>query len=121
MRILVVDDSKAMRMIVARSLRQAEIGAFEMAEAPDGEAALALIVGGGGFDLVIADWNMPKMTGIELLTAVRNAGLAVDFGFVSAETTAEFQRRAKDAGARFFVTKPFTPEVLREAVLGGRA
>ncbi|HYQ16974.1 MAG TPA: response regulator, partial [Polyangiaceae bacterium] len=64
--ILVVDDSKAMRLIVRRTLRQAGFGDYEVAEAANGVEALQQIAQAAPA-LVISDWNMPEMTGIELL------------------------------------------------------
>lgn len=108
MRILIVDDSRAMRMIVARTLKQAGHGA-DLAEACDGAEALAAIRASRP-DLVVSDWNMPEMTGIELLRALRQDGIDVPFGFVTSETTAEMREQAIHAGAQFLIAKPFTAE-----------
>jgi two-component system chemotaxis response regulator CheY len=107
MKIMIVDDSRAMRMIVIRTLRQAGYGDHELLEATDGADALAK-VGDEQPDLVLSDWNMPNMTGIELLTALRERGNPVNFGFVTSETTAEMRERAITGGASFMLAKPFT-------------
>lgn len=113
MRILVVDDSKVMRQIVIRTLRQAGFGDHDVVEAPDGAAAHEMIAGEQP-DLVLSDWNMPHMTGIELLRAVRATGSDVPFGFVTSESSEEMARTAEASGALFLITKPFTSDVFRE-------
>jgi two-component system chemotaxis response regulator CheY len=115
MRILVVDDSKAMRMIVKRTLRQAGFGDHTIDEAEDGQQAFDMIKAGSP-DLLMTDWNMPNMTGIELLEALNKEGLKVKTGFVTTEGTPEMRKRATDAGALFLITKPFTPEDFKTAL-----
>lgn len=112
MRILIVDDSKAMRMIVQRTLRQAGFIEHEVSEAVDGAQALAAITADPP-DLVLSDWNMPEMTGIELLRALRAAGNGVRFGFVTSEGTPAMRNTADECGALFLIAKPFTPETFR--------
>ncbi len=116
MKILVTDDSKAMRMIVIRTMRQAGFDGHEFIEAEDGAQALA-IVQADAPDLVLSDWNMPEMTGIQLKEALNEAGIDVPFGFVTSETTPEMRERAIGAGAAFLLAKPFTVDSFRE-VLG---
>ena len=70
MKILIVDDSKAMRMIVTRTLRQAGYGDHTFVEAVDGADGLAKVASEAP-DLVLSDWNMPEVTGIEFLRALR--------------------------------------------------
>jgi two-component system chemotaxis response regulator CheY len=110
-----------MRMIVLRELRKAGYDSNEMIEADNGVAALDRIKE-SQIDLVVSDWNMPDMTGIELLAELRREGIKVPFGFVTSESAGEIRRRALDAGADFIVTKPFTGDDLCRAVeeaLGG--
>ena len=109
MRILVVDDSRAMRMIIMRTLRQAGYGSHTVEEAGDGMEALEKIQENPPH-LVLTDWAMPKMTGIELLEAVREKQITVDIGVVTSQGTPQMQRQAEDAGALFLLTKPFTVE-----------
>jgi two-component system, chemotaxis family, chemotaxis protein CheY len=113
MKILVADDSRVMRQIVIRTLRQAGFGDHDIVEAPDGAAAHSAI-GEEQPDLVLSDWNMPGMTGIELLRAVRGAGNNVPFGFVTSETSEEMRRTAEAGGALFLIAKPFTAEMFRD-------
>ncbi|HWH01552.1 MAG TPA: response regulator [Pilimelia sp.] len=109
MKILIADDSRVMRQIVTRTLRQAGFGGHDLVEAADGKEALAKVATEKP-DLVISDWNMPEMTGIELLQHLRAQGQQVKFGFVTSECTPEMQQAAEAAGALFFITKPFTAE-----------
>jgi len=115
MKILIVDDSTAMRMIVRKTLRQAGFDGHEITEADDGAKALAAI-GASPPDLVLSDWNMPNMTGIELLENLNKAGSKVTFGFVTTEATPDMRNRAAGAGAKFLISKPFTPESFQEAL-----
>lgn len=115
MKILVADDSRVMRQIVGRTLRQAGFDNHEVVEAADGAEALKLYTEHKP-DLVISDWNMPEMTGIELLHALRAGGNDVPFGFVTSECTSEMQNAAQAAGALFFIIKPFTPDGFRDAL-----
>ncbi len=110
MKIVVADDSAAMRMMVVRTIRQAGFGKNDIVQAADGVEALAAIREHEP-DLVLADWNMPNMTGIELLEKVRGEDEnKVTFGFVTTESTTEMRQRATDAGAQFLIAKPFNVE-----------
>jgi two-component system chemotaxis response regulator CheY len=109
MKILIVDDSRVMRQIVTRTLRQAGFGDHDLVEAADGKQALELTTSERP-DLVISDWNMPEMTGVEVLRNLRASGNDVKFGFVTSECTPEMQQQAEAAGAAFFIVKPFTAE-----------
>lgn len=115
MKVLIVDDSRAMRMLVLRSLRQAGLGEHEFQEAEDGAQALDAIQSFRP-DVVLSDWNMPNVSGIDLLEQVNAAGVETVFGFVTSESTEEMASRARGAGAQFFVTKPFTAEDFQEAL-----
>ena len=115
MKILVVDDSKAMRMIVQRTLRQAGYGDAAMTEAANGKEALD-VLRRESFDVVLSDWDMPEMSGIQLLEAVRAEKIAVRFGFVTSEGTTPMREQAAAAGALFLVAKPFTVESFQDAM-----
>ncbi len=114
MQILVVDDSRAMRSIVIRAVKAAGVDATFL-EAQNGAEAL-VAVREVKPDLVLSDWNMPEMTGIDLLKALRAEGNAVPFGFVTSEGTAEMRQTAEDAGALFLIAKPFTVDTFRDVL-----
>jgi two-component system chemotaxis response regulator CheY len=109
MKILIADDSRVMRQIVVRTLRQAGFGDHTLIEAADGRQAFDLTTSENP-DLVLSDWNMPEMTGIEVLRQLRAAGNNVKFGFVTSESTPEMKDQADAAGALFFIVKPFSAE-----------
>jgi two-component system chemotaxis response regulator CheY len=114
MKILIVDDSKAMRSIVRRTI--AAFGpthAFD--EASNGAEALSRLKDIAP-DLIVADWNMPEMSGIALLKKLREQGSTVKLGFVTSEGTDEMKQEAAAAGAAFFLSKPFTNEDLQAAL-----
>ena len=113
MKILIVDDSKVMRSIVKRTLRQAGFGNHEVVEAGNGSEGLEQVAEHTP-DLVLCDWNMPEMNGIEMLQELRGAGNEGKFGFVTSEGTAEMHQVALDAGALFLITKPFTADDFEE-------
>lgn len=116
MKILVVDDSKAMRRIVRRALASTTAYAdADIVEACNGRQGLEMIASDRP-DIVLSDWNMPGMTGIALLEELAERGTTVSFGFVTSESTPEMHDRAMAAGARFVVTKPFTAEALERAL-----
>ncbi len=111
---LVVDDSRAVRMILSRTLR--ELG-FEVLEAANGREALDVIEAEkNAVSLVLADWNMPEINGLELLKQLRRkpelASLVVVM--VTTETELDQMAAALDAGANEYVMKPFTKDILVE-------
>lgn len=115
MQIMVVDDSKAMRSIVMRAVRQAGYEGISFVEATNGAEALKAIRATPP-TLVLADWNMPEMSGIELLQALRAEGNAVKVGFVTSESDPAMRDLAFQSGASFMLTKPFTPDAIKAAL-----
>ncbi len=115
MKVLIADDSRVMRQIVLRTLRQAGLGHHDFVEAEDGVDALAKVAAERP-DMVLSDWNMPNMTGIELLRELRAGGNAVPFGFVTSEGSPEMRDLAQKAGAMFVIAKPFTPDTFQDAL-----
>ena len=113
MKILIADDSRVMRQIVIRTLRQAGHGGHDIVEAENGREALEMVHAEAP-DLVLSDWNMPEMNGIDMLHALRASGQTVPFGFVTSEGSPEMVARAEQAGAMFVITKPFTPESFQQ-------
>ena len=114
MKILVVDDFSTMRRIIRNLLK--ELGFTNVHEAEDGVDALAKLRGEGNFQFVVSDWNMPNMSGIELLRAVRgDAQLKhLPLLMVTAEAKRENIIEAAQAGASGYVVKPFTSATLNE-------
>ena len=109
---LVVDDSRAVRMILGRTLR--DIG-YDVCEAGNGREALDLIEANrDSLRLVLADWNMPEINGLELLKMVRQDpeldSLAVVM--VTTETESDQMMAALEAGATEYIMKPFTKDIL---------
>lgn len=118
MKILVVDDSRAMRAIVKRALAGIDrVSGATIVEAADGKEGLAAVIAEQP-DLVLSDWNMPEMSGIEFLQALNEGGHSVTFGFVTSESTPEMHELATANGAKFMVSKPFTPESIDRALAG---
>jgi two-component system chemotaxis response regulator CheY len=117
MKILVADDSRVMRQIVIRTLRQAGYGGHDVVQAENGREAVELVASESP-DLVLSDWNMPEMNGIDALATLRASGSTVPFGFVTSEGSSEMRTRAEAEGALFLIAKPFTPELFEEALSG---
>jgi two-component system chemotaxis response regulator CheY len=115
MNILIVDDSVAMRMMIIKTLRQAGLDGHTFVQAPDGVAALEMIRKATP-DLVFADWNMPNMSGIDLLTTLRAEGNKVRLGFITTESTAAMRAKASEAGASFLIAKPFTVDAFKSTL-----
>jgi two-component system, chemotaxis family, chemotaxis protein CheY len=114
MRVVVADDSRVMRQIVIRTLRQAGYE-WEITEASDGAESLQLAKDTSP-DLVLSDWNMPEMTGIEMLRAMNAAGIDIPLGFVTSEGSPQMREEADAAGALFLIAKPFTADTFRETI-----
>lgn len=115
MRVVVADDSRVMRQIVIRTLRQAGYDDWEIIEAPDGAQALEIALTQAP-DLILSDWNMPNMTGIECLQALRAKGSNIPFGFVTSEGSTQMRDIAGKSGALFLIAKPFTAETFRDEI-----
>lgn len=115
LRVIVADDSRVMRQIVIRTLRQAGYGDWEVLEAANGAEALELALAQDP-DLVLSDWNMPEMTGIDLLRQLNASGADIPLGFVTSEGSAQMRELAEAEGALFLIAKPFTPELFRETI-----
>ncbi len=112
-KVLVVDDFPTMRRIVKNLLKQ--LGFENIDEAENGEEALKKLKS-GDYGLVVSDWNMPVMEGLELLKHIRNDPQLKDIPFlmVTAEAEKEKVIEAIKAGVDNYIVKPFTGEVLKE-------
>ena len=116
MRVLIVDDSRATRSILRSALK---IEGYDVFEAGDGRQALDELNKIGPVDLALIDWNMPVMTGYELICEVRALREydCMAIMMVTTESEAAQVKRALDAGANEYVMKPFTTELLHEKLL----
>jgi len=112
-KILVVDDSVSMRQMTSIILNQA---GYEVVQAEDGVKALDKF--DEGFDLLITDYNMPNMNGIELIKSVRegNVNKAVPILMITTESEEEKKMEGKKAGATGWITKPFDKELLLNTI-----
>jgi len=115
MNVLIVDDYKTMLRIIRNLLKQIEFNNVE--EASDGADALAKLRA-GNFGLVISDWNMLPMSGLELLQEVRQDSRlkSLPFIMITAESKTENVVAAKQAGVSNYIVKPFNAETLREKI-----
>ncbi|MDR3393851.1 MAG: chemotaxis response regulator CheY [Parasulfuritortus sp.] len=114
LKFLVVDDFSTMRRIVRNLLK--ELGYTNVDEAEDGVVALQKLKGGGNFQFVVTDWNMPNMTGIELLKAIRADDTLkhLPVMMITAEAKKENIIEAAQSGASGYIVKPFTAATLEE-------
>lgn len=115
MRVLIVDDFSAMRRIVRNILRQ--IGLNNVVEADDGTTAWD-VLNREKIDFIVSDWNMPKMTGIELLRKVRASEQFAEIPFlmVTAEAQQENIIEAVQAKVSNYIVKPFTADTMKQKI-----
>lgn len=111
MKILVVDDSRTMRVIIIKAL--AQLGFKDVLEAGDGRDALELFKT-TPVDAVLSDWNMPNMNGLEFLKEVRQLNKTVPFIMITTEAERGSVVAAIQAGVTDYVVKPFTQDALRK-------
>ena len=110
MNVLVVDDYVTMIRIIGNLLKQ--LGFTNIDQATDGKEALEKI-GAKPYGLIISDWNMEPMTGLDLLKEVRSKGSKVPFIMVMAESKAENILAAREAGVNNYIVKPFNADTLK--------
>ncbi len=118
MNILVVDDYQTMIRIIKNLLKQ--LGFNNIDEASDGQQAL-LKISEKPYNLIISDWNMEPMSGLDLLKTIRGSGSKVPFIMVTAESKTENVMAAREAGVNNYIVKPFNADTLKTkltAVLG---
>ena len=116
LKFLVVDDSVTMRRIVINSLKN--LGFPDFVEAADGRDALGKLAANPGINFIITDWNMPGMSGLELVRAVRgDAGLSsLPILMVTTRGVKEDIIEALQARVSDYIVKPFTPQILKEKI-----
>lgn len=112
--ILVVDDYQTMIRIIKNLLKQ--LGFNNIDEATDGTAALEKMAA-KGYGLIISDWNMEPMTGLDLLKEVRSKGNNVPFIMVTAESKTENVLAARQAGVNNYIVKPFNADTLKQKLV----
>ncbi len=116
-KVMVVDDSSVMRQIIKNNLKQLGFELANLLDAEDGEEALKKI-NEGEVDLVISDWNMPKMAGIDFLKAIRADGSLKELPFlmITSEADKEKIMQAVQAGVNQYIVKPFNANQLDEKI-----
>ncbi|MEW6012064.1 MAG: response regulator [Elusimicrobiales bacterium] len=115
MKVLVVDDSKTMRLIVSRIMK--ELG-YEVGEAGNGKEAIEALKTDSSYSLVMADWNMPEMNGYEMVVNIKSDDnlKKIPIIMVTTETETGNVSKAIEAGASDFITKPFKKETVQEKI-----
>lgn len=111
MRVLLAEDSGVMRKIIARGLSSLWIE--HVVEAEDGAIAFDKFRDGSDYDLVLTDWNMPNMNGLELIKAIRATGSKVPIMMITTEAEKSKVLEALQAGVNDYMVKPFDQEMLR--------
>jgi two-component system chemotaxis response regulator CheY len=115
MKVLVVDDSKTMRLIVSRIMK--ELG-YEVGEAGNGKEAIEVLKTDSSYSLIMADWNMPEMNGYEMVVNIKSDDnlKKIPIIMVTTETETGNVSKAIEAGASDFITKPFKKETVQEKI-----
>lgn len=115
-RVLIVDDDQTMRTLIRRMLTRMKI--TQLAEADGGEQALQRIEEAGApVDLIICDWNMPGMSGIELFDRVHSLNPQLPFLMLTGRADANSVTAAKKAGVPAYIVKPISPDELRTKII----
>ncbi|MHC4375370.1 MAG: response regulator [Planctomycetota bacterium] len=114
LKVLIIDDSSLMRKMINRAIRQCAVEVAETFEAENGQEGLQALASHSP-DLILCDWNMPVMDGIAFVTEARKS-VTTPIIMLTTEGTDSKKAEAMGAGASGYVTKPFTPEKLEEAI-----
>ncbi len=116
-KVLVVDDSAVMRKIIKKNIKDAGLVVDEFADAGDGKQALD-VVSHDNIDLILVDWNMPIMSGLEFIKTLSSLGLPkkIPIVMVTTEGSDSKKAEAKESGADGYLTKPFTADQIRDAL-----
>ncbi len=117
-KVLLVDDSAVMRKIIQRNIKETGLIVDEFVEAGDGNQALDKVNADGNLDLILLDWNMPNMSGIEFVKTLRSLNLSkrIPVVMVTTEGSEAKVSEAKESGADGYLTKPFTADQLRDTL-----
>lgn len=111
-KVLIVDDSKVMRMVIKKGLTQAGFE-FQATEATNGKEGLDAF-NANVPELILSDWQMPEMNGLEFVKEVRKENATIPIFMVTTEAAEEKIKEAMSAGVNGYICKPFTPEILKE-------
>ena len=116
--ILIVDDSLPMRSVIKRTLKAAGYGGAELLEAANGQEAINLLKN-AWIDIVITDYNMPVMNGLEFIKAIKKDEMSKEIPVVviSTEGNESKIKEFMDCGAAGYITKPFTAEAIRDLIV----
>ena len=116
MRALVIDDSRAIRSILRSILESLD---FEVVEAADGRQAVDILGRDQDFDLALVDWNLPEMSGLEVVVEVRKDRRLTEMSLLMVTTETEFERvtQALQAGANEYIMKPFDRDMLLDKLV----
>jgi len=116
MRALVIDDSRAIRSILRSILESLD---FEVVEAADGRQAVDILGRDQDFDLALVDWNLPEMSGLEVVVEVRKDRRLAEMSLLMVTTETEFERvtQALQAGANEYIMKPFDRDMLLDKLV----
>lgn len=116
MKALIIDDSATMRKIVRSSLES--IGGFEIEEAENCDEGLKKLLGGLAVNIILVDWNMPGMTGIDFTKSIRGTPALSKIPIVMITSNAEKEHvlSAVMAGVNDYMVKPFTPEIFSQKI-----
>lgn len=115
MDVLIIDDSRSMRMLIKRCMRQAGFSQYTIDEAGDGAEGLDKLRTSAP-QLILSDWNMTGMGGEQFARALQAQHPQLTLGFITSESSAEISERAKAVGARFLLTKPFDADGMKAAL-----
>jgi len=118
MRILIVDDSSTMRRIIGNVVTQLGVAKEDFDEAEDGVVAFKLYKENNNYDVVLTDWNMPNMNGLELVKAIRAIDKKVPIVMITTEGGKGEVITALKAGVNNYIVKPFSADILKEKLDG---
>ena len=118
MRILIVDDSTTMRRIIGNVVQQLGVAKDNYDEAEDGVAAWKLFQDNNNYDVVLTDWNMPNMNGLELVKTIRSVDKKIPIVMITTEGGKGEVITALKAGVNNYIVKPFSADVLKEKLDG---
>jgi len=118
MRILIVDDSSTMRRIIGNVVQQLGVAKEDFDEAEDGVVAWKLFQENNNYDVVLTDWNMPNMNGLELVKTIRTADKKIPIVMITTEGGKGEVITALKAGVNNYIVKPFSADILKEKLDG---